>query len=117
MRRWFAILLLVLLPLQTSWAVVASYCDHEQEAEQSTQHFGHHEHKHAGAAESGGKGKSLSGFDGDCVDCHLSAPGTLPEEGTLSPLISVSFRELLPASPLRSLPGDVPERPNWISPA
>lgn len=117
MRRWFAILLLVLLPLQTSWAVVANYCDHEQETGQTTQHFGHHEHKHEGATESGSKSKSLTGFDSDCVDCHLSTPVTLTDVFALPLLISVAFCDQLPASPLHPLPGDVPERPNWISPA
>ena len=35
--------LLIVLPLQISWAVAATYCQHETG---STQHFGHHDHKH-----------------------------------------------------------------------
>ncbi|MDT7838492.1 hypothetical protein [Aquabacterium sp. OR-4] len=44
MRRWFAILLLALLPLQFSWAAVAAYCSHE--ATPQGPHIGHHEHHH-----------------------------------------------------------------------
>ena len=32
--------LLIVLPLQISWAVAATYCQHETG---STQHFGHHD--------------------------------------------------------------------------
>ena len=39
MRRWIAIFILI-LPLQFSWAAVASYCQH---ASQRTA-IGHHEH-------------------------------------------------------------------------
>jgi len=50
MRRFIAIFLLVLLPLQTVWAAVAPYCLHEAEQKQS-QHLGHHQHEqHADAA-------------------------------------------------------------------
>lgn len=48
MRRRLAIVLLALLPLQFSWAAVASYCGHETQA--ATGHFGHHGHpQHADA--------------------------------------------------------------------
>ena len=48
MRRWFAILMLALLPLQFSWAAVAAYCGHE--TGQHAEHLGHHEHRHADQA-------------------------------------------------------------------
>lgn len=44
MRRWFFVLLLVLMPLQFSWAALATYCEHESGAQ--AQHLGHHEHEH-----------------------------------------------------------------------
>lgn len=47
MRRWFSILLLVLLPIQFSWAAAAAYCEHESGAR--ADHFGHHEHDHQGS--------------------------------------------------------------------
>ena len=42
MRRWLAILLLVCLPLQFSWAAVADYCMHE--SGETADHVGHHDH-------------------------------------------------------------------------
>jgi len=43
-HRVLAIVLLALLPLQFSWAAVASHCGHEAQA--AVGHFGHHEHEH-----------------------------------------------------------------------
>ncbi|NCV41106.1 MAG: hypothetical protein EBW11_11190 [Betaproteobacteria bacterium] len=40
MRKFLAIFLLVLLPLQFSWAAVAGYCQHE--AGVTANHPGHH---------------------------------------------------------------------------
>jgi hypothetical protein len=48
MRRWLAILMLALLPLQFGWAAVAVYCGHESDPQ--AQHLGHHEHQHTGQA-------------------------------------------------------------------
>jgi hypothetical protein len=45
MRRFILIFLMVLLPVQWSWAAAASVCAHEKD----TSHFGHHEHEHAAA--------------------------------------------------------------------
>jgi hypothetical protein len=45
MRRYLAIFLLVLLPLQYSWAAMASYCEHETSV--TAKHPGHHTHDHA----------------------------------------------------------------------
>lgn len=39
MKRWLFILLMLALPLQLSFAAVASYCGHEEGA--AAQHFGH----------------------------------------------------------------------------
>ena len=133
MRRVLAIFLLAMLPLQFSWAAVASYCAHERQA--STGHFGHHDHKHhahagsdAGPAAdagadltsspgeaSGVKGDNLPGaMDLDCGHCHgtCSAMLTLPMglPGALSTALpSVTLNEAGGAhAPTR------PERPQWL---
>ena len=120
MRRFLAIVLLAMLPLQFSWAAVASYCEHET---QGTGHFGHHEHEHHGdagphaepAADADASGDKAPGaMDLDCGHCHgqcsvmptLSAtvPGTL---STAPP--SASANEASGAhAPAR------PERPQWL---
>lgn len=75
MRRWLLIVLLLVMPFQTVWAVVAPYCGHETQS--TAQHFGHHEHKHAaGGAEQGTA--ALPGADMDCGACHLVSPATVP---------------------------------------
>ena len=47
MKKFLAIFLLVLLPLQFSWAAVAGYCQHE--AGVTANHPGHHTHDHQAA--------------------------------------------------------------------
>jgi hypothetical protein len=82
-RRFLAIVLLALLPLQFSWAAVASYCGHEEQA--GATHFGHHEHQHhadtVGNAEPVAdlvrmrprmplRDKAPGAMDLDCGHCH-----------------------------------------------
>lgn len=55
MRKLFAIFLLVLIPLQSSWAVAAEYCAHHEEGV-AAQHFGHHADEHSGSAADMGAG-------------------------------------------------------------
>ena len=69
MRRFFALFLLLLLPLQFAFAAAASYCALEMVKVAS--HFGHHEHPDAPApepADDGGDKVKLH----DCGICHLS---------------------------------------------
>lgn len=71
MRRLVVVLLMLLLPLQATWGMAASYCQHEQEA--NIGHFGHHTHQHKANAGNLEKAKSSAsvGVDGDCEVCHL----------------------------------------------
>lgn len=46
MRRWFVILLAVLLSVQFGWAAAATYCAHEA-GDAALSHFGHHAGTHA----------------------------------------------------------------------
>lgn len=117
MRRWLTILLLFVLPLQFSWAVAATYCQHEEVA--AVSHFGHHAHEHqAEDAASGGSGKHLAktgglGVDNDCGFCHLNLA-----KPPFEPAAPLDVRVQLTAdapSPhaFRSRGPDHPERPNW----
>ena len=76
MRRIFLIFLLVLLPLQFTWAAGASYCQHEQE--KVSKHLGHHVHQHDGQADTGGEQSQKSQPDNDCCICHLAATSAVP---------------------------------------
>lgn len=110
MRRWFAILLLVLLPLQSLWAAAAPYCEHEENPE--SMHVGHHTHEHhASEADQ----DSSNGPAANHTDCHV-CQGT---GGALSaPLVATGLDGYfgpLPAcdTTLPAPPVSLPERPNW----
>ena len=129
MRRWLAILMLTLLPLQFSWAAVASYCGHETQAGMA--HFGHHDHQHHADASDGagldtdpttitdvnsdaGDGKAPGAMDLDCGHCHgtcsmmLHLLSSLPGPLSTAPP-SATFDETGGAhAPTR------PERPQWL---
>jgi hypothetical protein len=74
MRRWILVCMMLLLPVQWTWAGVATYCAHE--AGMTATHFGHHEHQHheaAGDVAKDLKSVSPTDLDADCGICHLSA--------------------------------------------
>ncbi len=117
MRRLLAILMLTLLPLQFSWAAVASYCMHERAPAQS-QHVGHHEHKHEASnlpskADDGLQASDT--FDVDCCLCHGLGIGVthLPaNQAVTSTHSSVTVRAAFPLTGIAPVP---PERPQWRS--
>ena len=71
MRRFLALFLLLLLPLQFSWAAVESYCEHEERAEaaQLAQHVQHADADTAAAAADAGTSMDTS-VDTGCDSCH-----------------------------------------------
>jgi hypothetical protein len=115
MCRLFMIFLLVLMPLQLSWAAMASYCQHE--SGQAAKHFGHHAHKHV-TSQTDVDDDSSSPLSGkphaDCASCHLSPVGiVLPSSLTVAPqLASIPLQE--PPSFPHSAFFEGPERPQWI---
>lgn len=120
MRRWIAIALMIVLPLQFSWAAVAAYCQDEQGS--SAQHFGHHVHLqqkgdsdgHGGVSGSShAKGQQQADRDCGCSD-HLCGAHLLPS--ALSTIPSMTACEHRHASALRAYQSSDPpriERPNW----
>ena len=117
MRRWFLIFLLVLLPMQLSWAAVASYCQHESGGT-TTQHLGHHAHEHeadaAPADSSSAKTNSApNAVDIDCGTCHAGGCAVLPLPLSVLMANLSSKAHSEPALHLRSQPASLPERPNW----
>lgn len=85
MRRWLCLLLLICLPLQLSWAVAATYCQHEQGP--GAGHYGHHEHEHHEHQvpdqqnqhpQHDGAATPDATVDHDCAACHLGALQPLP---------------------------------------
>ncbi len=82
MKRYLAIILLVLLPLQFSWAAVAGYCQHESEV--TANHLGHHSHDHQAADqhEPVKDGASSAEAHHDCATCHLGCSVALASDLT-----------------------------------
>ena len=117
MRRWLAILMLTLLPLQFSWAAVAAYCGHENG--QRAQHLGHHEHQHADQAKvskdsTPADQSAPSGFDFDCGHCHGTCAGMPAPADGLAPNAQVSHPVTSIEGTLRTLAQSPPERPQWL---
>lgn len=67
MKRYFLIFLLVLLPLQFSWAIAGAYCAHE---EAGAPHFGHHVHEHEEIKDDDKHEAKKIQADTDCDYCH-----------------------------------------------
>jgi hypothetical protein len=120
MRKWLLVFLLLLMPLQFSWAAVSSYCQHESAPASS--HPGHHEHKHhdqsadqaSNEAHAQLQSNKSLGEDVDCVNCHASCCAALPIL-SLDALAPEIFR-LTPqdASLVSRSSFERPERPQWL---
>ncbi|CAN7631499.1 MULTISPECIES: DUF2946 family protein [unclassified Variovorax] len=105
MRRILYIVLMLLLPLQWSWASAASVCAHEDQGQAT--HFGHHEHAHQGAAHADEqKGDSQAGSladHPDCGVCHGLSSAVIPasDNGTRPPAYRIFYVPYASAVPDR----------------
>jgi len=130
LRRLFALLLLMFLPLQFSWAAVAGYCQHE--AAGGVSHPGHHQHQHQvshdgppatpeHAADGNvsplpeGEPAMRLALDDDCAACHAGCAVALPALAVAWPALPTAARWLAPPLFPASLPSDLPDRPNWLA--
>jgi hypothetical protein len=121
MRRWLAVLLLVLLPIQFSWAAVGDDCMHEPSM--AADHAGHHDHAaHGhGAAEkaAGDKAKadasSSAAADFDCSHCHCHGHcvGMIDALAGAEPAACGSAPPTLGPVPRAGHVPAQPERPQW----
>ena len=117
MRRWLTLLLLVLLPLQFSWAAVASYCGHETGTQ--TQHLGHHDHHHADQADLNkakdlGSSAAPTGNDFDCGHCHTPCCA-MPALAYTPPPLAIASNQITQVEGIvRTFVQNPPERPQWV---
>jgi cystathionine beta-lyase/cystathionine gamma-synthase len=116
--RKFLIALLLIVPLQISWASIATYCGHESVA--TVNHPGHHEHQHKEISvkeikQSGGN-KAMS-LDLDCGVCHLVLTFIAPSLVNSAISVSTLSHDIHTTHNLTSEPSPRPDRPNWFSPA
>ena len=82
-RRFFFLVLLLILPVQFAWAAATGYCCHE--TGEARKHFGHHEHQHRTAHDGVSKdtkAPSSANADNDCGLCQLSAAQPVPSTKT-----------------------------------
>ena len=74
MMQRLVVFLILLLPIQFSWAAVSAYCEHETKA--ASHHIGHHQHKHQNAPSPTGDNSDTESksdnFDADCGVCHAA---------------------------------------------
>jgi hypothetical protein len=112
MRRWFVVLFMLLLPLQSAWSVASAYCQHET-TERQSQHVGHHAHVHQGEA------KKVSGSpliaDADCAACHASAAAVMATELDRHDFaIASGLAKSVASPPFTSALARAPDRPQWL---
>lgn len=113
MKRYLAVFLLVLLPLQFSWAAMVGYCQHETGV--TVQHPGHHSHEDASAdhPETGENADSSAAMDHDCATCHLGCAAALVSD-LKTATVAVSNDHPLLLQAMASQPSiERPERPKW----
>jgi len=125
MRRWFVILLAVLLSVQFGWAAAATYCAHEA-SDAAPNHFGHHAGTHADTPSKSVKSekvqtgqKSVTGdqtrlADLDHGHCHL-AQVAVGHDADLRVEINNERGAHHGGEPLRSshIPDSL-DRPDWL---
>jgi len=126
MKSLIAFLVAVLLPLQLSWGVAASYCQHEATV-RGFNHFGHHSHVHteakAGAntqadpqvnAQADPKFSAAKLMtDMDCGVCHASLLAMLAVWGDLPTKRAGASAPSSCGHPGASALQRTPDRPQW----
>jgi len=112
MSRVVAFLLALALLFQASWAVAATYCQHEN-APKAAWHFGHHNHVHKSADGKKEPGGSLAADD-DCVFHHAAQPAIAPT--LLDAIAAAAQTAVNPGGPFfsASAPAREPDRPQWL---
>jgi len=113
MRFWVITFLMVLMPLQFSWAATGQYCQHEKDI--SSKHLGHHVHQHPSPdrTDSNGDLGSVQVTDADCGTCHAGCSIALPKSEDTGSNQSKLVFAAHPRDPSNPVPPDIPDRPQW----
>ena len=112
MRRFVLLFLMLILPLQWSWAAVASVCRHETGS--AAQHLGHHDHEHGAVLDDATADATtdIDGvkvwFDADCCSYHGLSLAGLISVPVAHPVCSGS---VLLGYSAHSRPDHVPDQP------
>ena len=112
MRRFVLLFLMLILPLQWSWAAVASVCRHETGS--AAQYLGHHDHEHAAVLNDTTADTTTDTdgvnvwFDADCCSYHgLSLAGQI----SVPAAHAVCNGSVLLGYSAHSKPDHVPDQP------
>lgn len=109
MRSWLAVFLLVLLPLQFSWAATGAPAPHDSAPLAGV----HCPHPHCATSTPGLEASAAP--HADCGTCHNGCPLALflePHSPFASaPAFPLTGATVVPAS----RPADLPERPQWTA--
>lgn len=115
MKRFLLLLVLLLaVPLQSSWAAAGRYCEYEDGA--VTSHFGHHSEHHHHAQSDRSDGGYSTKVHHDC-NHHTGGLGIVSASEAVIVSVSRAFHEAgLPVAPPFPPPSRL-ERPKWSSAA
>jgi hypothetical protein len=107
-RKWLALLLIVLLPLQSVWAAAASHAANNDATVTLSDHSAQHNHAALSAA-------ATEQADADCQNCHANCCHLLVTVATSALVFSKRNLRDFAVSALRfeSISLDRPDRPNW----
>jgi hypothetical protein len=114
MKNLVLILILFLLPVNTTLAVVANFYSHENET--AVQHSSHHAHKHLSDGDSSGSPSPASngnGVDKDCDFCHSSLKLGHATQGMAQIVLGAQLNRYSRSCLYSSYVPQRPERPNW----
>ena len=112
MKRLVLMFLMLMLPLQFSWAGVSAYCQHETSA--AAQHVGHHDHQHQKSSDTGDDGSTPGKAHADCGYCHLAHRCAAVAAVSMPAFVCDGMAiDPQPEIPLSYFP-DGPERPKWL---
>ncbi len=116
-RKFFFLVLLLILPVQFAWAAATGYCRHE--TGEAAKHFGHHEHQHRTAQDGVSKDSeapSSLGADSDCGVCQLSAAQLVPSTKAVIAITSAEPPRFACGARYDSYIPSGPERPDRTAP-
>ena len=113
-KRFLYVVALAFL-FQLSWGTASAYCMHE--ADQTSQHFGHHHHQHqkgdGDAAESGKAPVKKAGAHPDCATCAHAASYIAECSSEMPQLLLSSHQAMIPFAGQAAPYLGLPERPQW----
>jgi hypothetical protein len=110
-KKFFFIFLIVLLPLQFSWAAAAVYCQHEEVP--TGFHLGHHSHQHDAETDSSNKAGNQLAEHSDCGYCHLASQPPFAMDVPVVALPTAWIGNFMPASSFSSHIPDRLNEPDW----